>query len=141
MPEIQSREKEVKEQKEKKEEEIKKEEPKEQIEIKKEEKIEKTELKKDEKDAEKDAKDRKLSILFKKKPLKILILLLQDRKWYPSLLARESGQSYVHATKIIRALEDIDLVTSEATSKKRIIKLTEKGEKLARSIEEVTKNL
>jgi predicted transcriptional regulator len=130
-------------QKEKKDEELKKEELKEQLEAKKEEKQEKKEetSKKEEKPQlpEKDPKDARISSLFKHKPLKILLLLLQDKQWYPSLLARETGQSYVHATKILVTLENIDIVSSELAGKKRVIKLTEKGEKIARSLEEITK--
>jgi len=132
-------------QKEKKDEELKKEELKEQLEAKREEKQEKKEetSKKEEKSPllEKDPKDTRISSLFKRKPLKILLLLLQDKQWYPSLLARESDQSYVHATKIISLLEGIDIVSSELTGKKRMIKLTEKGEKIARALEEITKTL
>jgi len=156
MTEVQAKEKEAKElketkeTKEKKEEVPKTEELKEKIEVKKEEKtekeeekeIKKKEEKKEEKEvSEKEIKENKLSIIFKRKPLRILLLLLQNKKWYPSLLARESGQSYVHATKILNALEDIGLVSFDSTGKKKIITLTEKGEKLARAIEEVTKNL
>ena len=132
-------------QKEKKEEELKKEELKEQLEAKKEEKQEKKEEtgKREEKapPAEKDPKDQKISSLFKHKPLKILLLLLQDKQWYSSLLARESGQSYVHATKIIASFEDMEIVSSELAGKKRVIKLTEKGEKIARALEEIIKTL
>ena len=131
-------------QKEKKEEELKKEELKEQLEAKKEEKQEKKEepVKKEEKPLpEKDPKDKKISFLFKHKPLKILLLLLQDKQWYSSLLARESGQSYVHATKIIASFEDMEIISSELAGKKRVIKLTEKGEKIARALEEIIKTL
>ena len=82
-------------------------------------------------------KDIRYSILFKRKPLKLLLLLLQDKSWYPSLIARESGQSYVNATKILSALEKMELIVYESTKKKRIIKLTEKGAKLAKSIDEI----
>jgi predicted transcriptional regulator len=132
-------------QKEKKEEELKKEELKGQPEAKKEEKQEKKEeaVKNEEKAprTEKDLKDTRISSLFKRKPLKVLLLLLQDKQWYPSLLARESGQSYVNTTKILASLESMDIVSSELTSKKRIINLTEKGEKIARALEEITKIL
>jgi len=132
-------------QKEKKDDELKKEELKGQLEAKREEKQEKKEetSKKEEKtpSPEKDPKDKKISSLFKHKPLKILLLLLQDKQWYSSLLARESGQSYVHATKIIASLGDMDMVSSEFSGKKRVIKLTEKGEKIARALEEITKTL
>jgi len=118
---------------------------------KKEEKVEKIEVSeakkpvvKDEKTIEKeikDSKDHKISVLFKRKPIRILLALLQDKKWYPSLLAKESDLSYVHTAKLIDLLEEIDLVSSEFKGKTKVIKLTEKGEKLARSLEEITKNL
>ena len=89
----------------------------------------------------KDSKDHKISVLFKRKPIRILLALLQDKKWYPSLLAKESDLSYVHTSKLIDLLEEIDLVSSEFKGKTKVIRLTEKGEKLARSLEEITKNL
>lgn len=148
MAEASQKEKEAKEKeiKEKKEDEIKKEEPKEKeiIEAKKEEKIEKEKPKEEEKKKEEkpeDAKDLKIGSLFKRKPLKLLLLLLQEKNWYPSLLARESGQSYVHTIKILGSLEDIGLITSEFNGKKKSVKLTEKGEKAAKSLDDIIKSL
>ena len=119
---------------------------KEKVDIKEERPVEeldklKKEEKKEKEISEKDQKETKLSALFKRKPLRLLLLLLQDKNWYPSLLARESNQSYIHTTKVLSALEDIGLVTSEFNGKKKSIKLTEKGEKIARAVEEITKNV
>ena len=147
MVESTSKEKETKEKKE--EATLKKEEIEELSSIKLDEKEKQKEVlpqehKKEEKDIEKEAgaiKEKKASILFKKKPLRILLLLLQNKSWYPSLLARESEQSYVHTTKILHSLEGAGIITAEFNGKKKTVKLTEKGEKIANTLEDLTKNI
>jgi predicted transcriptional regulator len=80
-------------------------------------------------------------LFFHIKPVSILILLLQDKKWSISELARESKQTYVYATKVIRALEKNNIVNISKEKKKKIVKLTEKGEKIAKMIDEMMKLL
>ncbi|MEM2174531.1 MAG: hypothetical protein QXI58_02770 [Candidatus Micrarchaeia archaeon] len=96
-----------------------------------EEKKEKEE-KKEEKETEKDIK-----LLIFKKPAKILVSLLQDKKWCISDLSKESNQTYVYTTKVIKLFEKSGLVTIEKEKKKKIVKLTLKGEKIAKSILEI----
>jgi len=79
------------------------------------------------------------SLFFHIKPISILTLLLQQKSWYISELARESKQTYVYATKIIKILEKHNLLTISKEKKKKIVKLTEKGEKIAKMIEEISK--
>lgn len=86
----------------------------------------------------KPAKASSFEILFHKKPAALLTLLLQDKLWYPSALARESGQSYVYATKIVNQFEKDGLIVCTPKGKRRIVKLTEKGDKIARTINEIS---
>ena len=106
------------------------------------EEIKKEEAKPEVKKEEKAKKKEKLltDLLFHMKPTKILLLLLQDKQWHASSLARETVQSYVYATKTIHLFEKAGLVVSSPKGKKRIIKLTEKGEKIAKALNEVLQN-
>jgi predicted transcriptional regulator len=101
---------------------------------------EKSEEKKEEKaeNIEKKEKDLK-TLIFHTKPVSVLTLLTQEKKWYISELARESKQTYVYATKIVKLLEKNNIVTITREKKKKIVKLTEKGEKIAKMIEEIMK--
>ena len=89
---------------------------------------------------ERKEKDKNLkNLFFRLKTISILTLLLQEKKWYISELARESKQTYVHATKIIKILEKNNIVNISKEKKKKIVKLTEKGEKIAKMFEEIIK--
>ncbi|MFH8110050.1 MAG: hypothetical protein QXE42_01270, partial [Candidatus Aenigmatarchaeota archaeon] len=53
------------------------------------------------------------------------------------ILSRESNQTYIYTTKIIKLFEKNNLVAIEKEKKKKIVKLTPKGEKIAKSISEI----
>lgn len=76
-------------------------------------------------------------LIFRMKPTKILLSLLQDKKLCISDLARESNQTYVYATRIIKYFEKSGLITIEKEKKKKIVKLTNKGEKVSKTISEL----
>ena len=81
-----------------------------------------------------------IDILLHSKPSKLLVLLLDDtRSWYTSLLARESGQSYVYATNIIKVLKSREILSYTNKGRRKLIKLTEIGEKIAKALEEIIK--
>ncbi|VVB73558.1 Uncharacterised protein [uncultured archaeon] len=85
-------------------------------------------------------KERPLSeIILHPKPSKLLTLLLQDKQWHTAALARESGQSYVYATELVKSFEKTGIVSVSSPGRRKIIKLTEKGEKLAHSIDDILK--
>ncbi len=71
------------------------------------------------------------------KPARLITLLLQEKQWNTAALARESGQSYVYATELIKVFEQGGLVSVTTAGKRRVIKLTEKGEKTARLVFEL----
>jgi len=83
---------------------------------------------------------RLLKLIFKEKPSKILLLLLDGGEWNISKLARESKQSYVYAFETINKFEKEGIIYSKFNGKKREIKLTENGEKIARLISELMKS-
>ncbi len=76
------------------------------------------------------------------KPCKMLLILKdsQDSK-YITELAKDSGATYVHTTKLVRELEKGGIVTTKVNGKKRMVKLTEKGTKLAAALAEVMSSL
>jgi len=79
-------------------------------------------------------------VLFHVKPAKLLVLLLQDKQWHISGLARETEQSYVYATKTVQFFEKAGLVTNSTKEKRRVIVLTERGEKIAKALNEAMQN-
>ena len=78
-----------------------------------------------------------MSVLFHEKTMKLLLLLLEPKQWYISSLAKSSDQSYVNAVNVISILEKDGIVECFRRGKKRVVKLTEKGEKVARLISEL----
>jgi len=85
-------------------------------------------------------KQRPLSeIILHPKPSKLLTLLLQDKQWHTAALARESGQSYVYATELIKSFEKAGIVSVSSPGRRKLVKLTEKGEKMAHSIDDILK--
>lgn len=66
----------------------------------------------------------------------MLILLKDSNTKYISELAKESGTTYVHTTKLLRKLENEEIVSIEQNGKKRMVKLTEKGNKIASALNE-----
>jgi len=83
-------------------------------------------------------KQRLLSeIILHPKPSRLLILLLQDKQWHTAALARESGQSYVYATELVKSFEKAGLISVSSPGRRKLVKLTEKGEKIAHSIDDI----
>jgi len=71
------------------------------------------------------------------KPCKMMLLLKESGSRYITEIAKESGATYVHTTKLLRKLEEGGFVTIEKNGKKRMVKLTEKGGKVAAALSEV----
>ena len=78
------------------------------------------------------------AILLKNKQSKILLALRdQTQSWYISSLAKTSGTTYVHACNFINACESLGIVQSEKHGKIKVVKLTEKGAKIAESLSSI----
>ncbi|HSB47523.1 MAG TPA: hypothetical protein VLD37_05905 [Candidatus Bilamarchaeum sp.] len=72
------------------------------------------------------------------KPCRIMILLREPESvWHLSKLAKGSDTTYVYVTKLMTELSKQGIVTIEARGKKRIVKLTDKGAKVANAIFEL----
>lgn len=75
---------------------------------------------------------------FRKKPALILIALRKNtRARYGSLLAKEVDCTYSHAVKILQSLEKFGLVAFEKKGRIKLIKLTNKGQDVAESIQKI----
>lgn len=69
------------------------------------------------------------------KPCKIMMLLRDaEGSWHLSKLAKNSDTTYVYVTHLITTLQKEGIVTIEAKGKKHMVKLTEKGMKIASAI-------
>lgn len=77
------------------------------------------------------------NVFLRPKPCKVIVLLRDSNSKYISELAKESGATYVHTTKLLRKLEKENIVSIEQNGKKRMVKLTEKGNKIANALNEV----
>ncbi len=83
-----------------------------------------------------------LSIFMRPKPCRIMILLRDNESsWHLSKLARGSGSTHVYVSGFITGLAEKGLVTVEVKGKKKFVKLTEKGMKIANAIEELDKSI
>ncbi len=66
------------------------------------------------------------------KPVMALVTIRQSREEiYGSIISREVDTTYSHAVRIISTLEEKGLVESEKKGRKKILELTEQGEKFA----------
>jgi predicted transcriptional regulator len=76
------------------------------------------------------------------KPCRILSLLRDSEStWHLSKIAKSSDTTYVYVTKLMSHLAKNGLVTIEAKGKKRVVKLTERGMRVAKAIEELKNTL
>jgi len=72
------------------------------------------------------------------KPCRIMVMLRDtEGSWHLSKLAKSSGTTYVYVTRLMHSLQEGGLVSIEAKGKKRLVKLTEKGMRVANAIEEL----
>jgi predicted transcriptional regulator len=72
------------------------------------------------------------NLIFKYKHAKILIALRDgSQSWYLTSLAKAAGATYVHTCNFVESCEEIGFITSERHGKEKMIKLTEKGAKVA----------
>ena len=80
-------------------------------------------------------------LLLKVKPVKILLLLREDKEWYISELARKSGVTYVYTDYVINKLEKAGLIKTDKKGRKVTVKLTEKGLHIASIFEDIDQRL
>lgn len=79
-----------------------------------------------------------LNLIFKDKQARIISRLRDEsHEWYMSNLARETGTTYVHVSRFISRCEAIGIVGSEKHGNIKVIRLTERGKRIAGMMEEI----
>jgi predicted transcriptional regulator len=74
-------------------------------------------------------------IILRGKQSRILVALRDtNQAWYVSSLAKAAGTTYVHACNFINVCEELGIVNCEKHGKLKVVKLTDKGAKMAEMI-------
>jgi predicted transcriptional regulator len=78
----------------------------------------------------------------REKPAMMLINLLNsNNEMYASTLAKTVDCTYSHVVKILQETEDAGLVTFQKTGRLKILKLTKKGEEIAKHLDAIKNGL
>ncbi len=77
-------------------------------------------------------------LLIKEKQASILIALKESQQeWYISTIAKKTQTTYVHVHRFISECEKLGILSIEKHGKLKIVKLTEKGDKVADSLKNI----
>ncbi|MGV8151057.1 MAG: DUF2250 domain-containing protein [Candidatus Woesearchaeota archaeon] len=77
-------------------------------------------------------------VFIREKPAMMLVNLLNSNsESYASTLAKTVDCTYSHVVKILQEMEDAGLVNFEKTGRLKILKLTKKGEEVAKHIDAI----
>jgi len=89
------------------------------------------------------AKNKKIfDVFIREKPAMMLVNLLNPTtEPYASTLAKKVDCTYSHVVKILQEMEDAGLVNFEKSGRLKILKLTKKGEEIAKHIEAINNAL
>ena len=89
------------------------------------------------------AKNKKIfNVFIREKPAMMLVNLLNANvEMYASTLAKSVDCTYSHVVKILQEMEDAALVTFEKTGRLKILKLTKKGEEIAKHLDAINNAL
>lgn len=78
----------------------------------------------------------------REKPAMMLVTLLNSTsEVYASTLAKSVDCTYSHVVKILQEMEDAGLVSFEKTGRLKYLKLTKKGEEIAKHIDAINNAL
>lgn len=85
------------------------------------------------------AKNKKIfDVFLREKPAMMLVNMLNSNsEVYGSTLAKIVDCTYSHVVKILQEMEDAGLVNFEKTGRLKILKLTKKGEEVAKHIDAI----
>mgnify|MGYP003875556883 CR=1 FL=1 len=85
------------------------------------------------------SKNKKIfDVFLREKPAMMLVNLLNSTsEVYGSTLAKTVDCTYSHVVKILQEMEDAGLVSFEKTGRLKILKLTKKGEEIAKHIDAI----
>jgi predicted transcriptional regulator len=89
------------------------------------------------------AKNKKIfDVFIREKPAMMLVTLLNStNEVYASTLAKSVDCTYSHVVKILQEMEDAGLVAFEKTGRLKYLKLTKKGEEIAKHINAINEAL
>ncbi len=77
-------------------------------------------------------------LFLKEKPVRIILNIRRSRKEvYASKIAKDVDTTYAHAVKTLHRMEEKGLLTSDKKGRKKLLGLTDKGEKHAEMLEEI----
>lgn len=77
-----------------------------------------------------------------RKPVRIMISLRQQTtENYASAISRQVDATYSHTIKVLKQMRKYKLVEFEKEGRKKIIELTEKGEKIAEKLSHLIQEL
>lgn len=83
-----------------------------------------------------------IEVFVRPKPCKMMRLLRDNSTtWHLSKLAKNSDCTYVYLKELVQKLEQAGYLFMEYKGKKRIVRLTEKGLKVANIIEELSQKI
>lgn len=81
-------------------------------------------------------------VFIREKPAMMLVNLLNSNsEVYASTLAKSVDCTYSHVVKILQEMEDAGLVSFEKTGRLKILKLTKKGEEIAKHVDAINNAL
>jgi len=89
------------------------------------------------------AKNKKIfDVFIREKPAMMLVNLLNStNEVYASTLAKSVDCTYSHVVKILQEMEDAGLVAFEKTGRLKYLKLTKKGEEIAKHVNAINEAL
>lgn len=73
-------------------------------------------------------------VVLNEKPADTIVLLNQKGPSYPKKLSDETETTYSHMVRMLKTLREENLVTSEKKGRRKVYKLTPKGEKLGEQL-------
>ncbi len=80
------------------------------------------------------------SVFARPKPCRIMVTLRNSEEpLHLSKIAKGTDTTYVYVTQLVSKLAEQGYVSVEAKGKKRMVRLTEKGVKVANAIDELNK--
>ncbi|MBR9700537.1 winged helix DNA-binding protein [Candidatus Woesearchaeota archaeon] len=89
------------------------------------------------------AKNKKIfGVFFREKPAMMLVTLLNSQtEQYASSLAKIVDCTYSHIVKILNEMHKADLITFQKEGRLKVLKLTKKGEEVAKNIDRIRATL
>jgi predicted transcriptional regulator len=82
------------------------------------------------------------NVFFREKPAMMLVTLLNSQQeQYASSLAKIVDCTYSHIVKILNEMQKADLLTFQKEGRLKVLKLTKKGEEIAKAIDTIRNTL